>query len=155
MLLRGSCGKWVPWSRPWGPCVLTPSTSELWRLAGLCLSTGSSQETLRDGSWDVSGCNRRPWRDDFCQHDVNPLLSFYISLYSNPCKAKKQLLIKQSIKLYVVIKCCGSTELRMQAGRAEGLPPFHRHRSCLFLFFLVKLCEASTLQYFHFILVYF
>lgn len=136
-------------------CALTPSTSELWCMAGLYLSTESSQERLRDGSRAVSGYNHRPWRDDFCQRDVNPLLSFYISLYSNPCKAKKQLLIKQSIKLYVVIKCCQSTEHRMQTGSAEGLPPFQRHWSYLRLVFLVKLCKTNTLQYFHLILIYF
>lgn len=153
MIFWGSCGQRVPPSKPWVPCdgyacVLTPSTSELWCIAGLCLSTESSQEMLRDGSWAVSGYNHRPWRDDFCQCDVNPLLSFYISLYSNPCKAKKQLLIKQSIKLYVVIKCRQSTEHRMQTGSAEGLPPFHRHWSCLSLFFSSKVVQNKYITVF-------
>lgn len=112
----------------------------LWALV-YCWPLPLHRKFSGDGSWAVYGHNHRPWRDDFCQCDVNSLLSFYISLYSNPCKAKKQLLIKQSIKLYVVIKLCQSTEHRMQTGSAEGLPPFHRHWSCLSLFFSGKIVQ--------------
>lgn len=140
MLFWGSHGLRVPPSSPGCPVVttpvsLTPCTSEFWCVAGLCLSTEGSQEMPRDGSWAVSGYNHRPWRDDFCQRDVNPLLSLCISLYSNPGKAKKQLLIKQSIKLYVVIKCCQSRKHRMQIGSAEGMPPFLCTGAIFFLFF--------------------
>lgn len=129
-----------PQSELWVPCddytyVLIPSTSELWYLAGLCLYTESSQEMLRERTLRQSQVLATDHGGMiFWQHDRNPLLFFCISLYGNPWKAKKQPLIKQSVKLYVVIKCHQSTEHHMQKNKAEGLSSFHMHWSFLFLF---------------------
>lgn len=46
-------------------------------------------------------------------------------------RVKRQPLIKQSIKLYVVIKCHQPTEHHVQKNRAEGLSSFHIHWSFL------------------------
>lgn len=69
-------------------------------------------------------------------------------------RLKKQPLIKQSIKLYVVIKCHKSTEHHVQKNRAEGLSSFHMHLSFLF-FFPVNSYKMNMLQYFHPALIYF
>lgn len=143
---------------PGGPVVTTlrPYSFHLWALVPCWplplhrKSAGNAETELRQSLVLVI----RRGGTIFCQCDGNRLLSFCMSLYSNPWKAKKQLLIKQSIKLYVVIKCHQSTENQMQINRAEDLPSFHMHWSFVF-FPPVKLYKTNMLQDFYFILIYF
>lgn len=92
----------------WSPCGWCPPRAEprcpvatTLRSVSLLLPPPSSAVLLASASsrkfsgkpsdvpLAVSGSSHRPWRDDFRQHDGNPLLSFYISLYSNPWTAEK------------------------------------------------------------------
>lgn len=109
--------------------LVTPSNP------GLCLLTEKSRKMLRMNSRQSQVLAQdRPRGTIFCQRERNLLLSFYNPLYSNPRKAEKQLLIKQSMKLYVVIKCHQSTEHHMQIKRVEGLSSFHMLWSFLLFF---------------------
>lgn len=118
---------------------------------GLCLLTEKSRKMLRKNSRQSQVLAQdRPRGTIFCQRDRNLLLSFYNPLYSNPRKAEKQLLIKQSMKLYVVIKCHQSTEHHMQINRVEGLSSFHMLWSFL-LFFPSRPVENKYVTLFSFI----
>lgn len=69
--------------------------------------------------------HHRPWKNGSCLHDENPPLSFWISLYCKPWKAKKRFLIKLSIKLHVAIKRHRPQHTGSSVALAWGLPSLY------------------------------